>query len=93
MTRIEISPYEQRDLIEYLKVAQKVLEIKRKKKGAEKWDNSKYHKMRIDRLIDLIEGNIDNSSLLLLSSCQKQRNAEKNSKEKIPMVDLPYIDY
>lgn len=89
MTKLEISPIEKRDIIKYLKVANKVLSKKAIKKGG-KWDNSNYHIMRIDYLISLLNGEIDNSTLQMVNYATRQARSKKD-KEKIPMVDLPYI--
>lgn len=90
MIKLEISPIEKRDIIKYLKVANKVLSKKAIKKG-EKWDNSNYHKMRIDYLISLLNGQIDNSTLQMINYATRQARAKKN-KEKVPVIDLPYFD-
>ena len=61
MIRVELDPYEQKDLIEYLKYAINQKEINRPPKtphlkgGGAKFDTTNYDVMRIEHLIDQIE--------------------------------------
>lgn len=57
MVRIEISPFDQKDILEMLEYAKMQKKINRPVlKGTQKWDDTEYWVMRIDQLKEVVMG-------------------------------------
>ena len=65
MIRIEISPLDQKDLLEILDFAATWYELTRGGKNKrDKWDNTNWYLMRIEQLQEIIKGRIVQDSLI-----------------------------
>jgi hypothetical protein len=79
MIRIEISPYDQKDLLELLDYASKMKENNRPiLKGSLKWDDTKYWVMRIEQLKQIIKGKIVEDSVIKSSMLTMQTRNDAN---------------
>lgn len=78
MIRIEMSPYDQKDILELLDYAkeQKIIN-KPILRGSQKWDDSGYWEFRVEHLKKVIEGKVHNESIYkstLIDYMEKKRD-------------------
>ena len=80
MIKIELDPYEKKDLLEYLEYAKSHYYFEKPDK---KWDNRYYNIHRIDHLIDCINGKVNHGGVYASSFETIQRNLTKTEKSRV----------
>ena len=85
---INISPFDQKDLLELLDLASDIKEQNRPEKKSNKWDDTDYWLMRIEQLKQLIKGrnvapSLYRSTLPEAEPLQEEKNRQRYQKRKL----------
>lgn len=93
MKTVELDPFEEKDLIDYLERLKDLLPERDPyiTNGNDRWITKRYHIMRIDHLINLIKGKIRSTSYTRQSRkspyLESKTKREENKKEEIDILE------
>ena len=80
MVRLEISPLDQKDILEMLDYAKEQKQLNRPVlKGSNKWDDTQYWVERIEYLKKVILGKVKNNTSIYKSSLEYYDRKENNN--------------
>lgn len=93
MRVIELDPFEEKDLINYLERLKELLPERDPylTNGNDKWITKRYHVMRIDHLIDVIKGKTVSTGYIKQSrnarELEETKRKESSKKEKLDLLE------
>ena len=96
MRAIELDPFEEKDLINYLERLKELLPERDPylTNGNDKWITKRYHVMRIDHLIDVIKGKTISAGYFKQSrNARELEETLKKANEKKKTEDLDLLEY
>lgn len=96
MRVIELDPFEEKDLINYLERLKELLPERDPylTNGNDKWITKRYHVMRIDHLIDVIRGKTISAGYFKQSrNARELEETLKKANEKKKIEDLDLLEY